>query len=147
MHCDCSHQRINAALAIALASNLESQQTDGAAQKRAASVHQRILPDSYRDGLRLASWPGRCQVRLQHLRVILCTNENILTNGACLSSWAGTWPMTLHSKGAFTCFNVPKSSPGSVTSLSAKCCSKKGFAKMVKFYILTGHQRDLFSWQ
>ena len=60
----CSHQKINAALAIALASEFESQSDSSSGIDRSSQIRKGILPDTYADGLRIASWPGRCQVSL-----------------------------------------------------------------------------------
>lgn len=60
----CSHQKINAALAIALAAEFEAQAGNASATERAAMLQQGVLPMCYAEGLRQASWPGRCQVTI-----------------------------------------------------------------------------------
>jgi len=58
----CSHQDINAALAVALCWAFEAQETSAAAMGRVPQLAKGDLPDSYIRGLQSAQWPGRCQV-------------------------------------------------------------------------------------
>ena len=65
-----AHQRVNAALAVALTrafEERESEQGDGSDAEQAAArvkeLAQGRLPSSYLAGLEAARWPGRAQVR------------------------------------------------------------------------------------
>lgn len=58
----CSHQELNAALAIALTAAFEAAESRPSARGNAASVAAGTLPAAYAKGLAAASWPGRCQV-------------------------------------------------------------------------------------
>ena len=69
-----AHQRVNAALAVALTrafEERESEQGDGSDAEQAAArvkeLAQGRLPSSYLAGLEAARWPGRAQVRRARL--------------------------------------------------------------------------------
>lgn len=62
------HQKLNAALAVALASTWEARSGVAAArglagaEQRAAAVAEGVLPAEYKEGLERAHWPGRSHV-------------------------------------------------------------------------------------
>ena len=66
-----AHQRVNAALAVALAAAWEAQHAQHAhasghaataAGERAEAVARLRLPEAYREGLQACYWPGRAEV-------------------------------------------------------------------------------------
>ena len=66
MRCAGEHQRVNAALAVALCSAWEQAQSGPPLHGRAERVQQlqaRHLPATYAQGLLTCHWPGRSQVR------------------------------------------------------------------------------------
>lgn len=64
------HQKLNAALAVSLASTWEARSGVAAArglagaEERAAAVVGGVLPAEYKEGLEKAHWPGRSHVSL-----------------------------------------------------------------------------------
>lgn len=60
---------MNAALAIALAAAFEAREQSQAAQESVKLLASQVLPEAYRFGLAVASWPGRCQVKFLRMHL------------------------------------------------------------------------------
>jgi folylpolyglutamate synthase len=91
-----AHQRVNAALAVALAAAWEAQHAQHArasghaaavARERAEAVAQLRLPEAYRKGLQACYWPGRAEASRR-----CCTCWRLLT-GVCLPEYHASCPV------------------------------------------------------